>query len=158
MKNKDLEDAKNMLTATLVESTKTPTLYDPSTEVERSLSSFLQHRLTKLQEDASREETIWEAITERVSEFNPDQLMRLLNILQENSNSGVEKILSPFIPRAGERIPLLPDNSKKSKDIVEETIFNESGKDLMEAFSELNSLVREMAKTRETEDIKKVLS
>lgn len=161
MKTKDLQDAASLLHVSVDESHKEAIAYDPATEVEKSLSNFLQHRLSKLQEDSTREEAVWDAIISRVTEFNPDQLMRLLNILQENSNSGVEKILSPFIPRAGERVPLLPDNSKKQKEVPEEVIFNESGKDLMAAFEELNNLVRTMAasntKSSEAEDIKNAL-
>lgn len=160
MNNKDLDDAAGLLHISIEESHKNIAPYDPAIEVEKSLSHFLQHRLAKLQEDASKEEAVWDAIFSRVQEFNPDQLMRLLNILQENNNTGVEKVLSPFIPRAGDKVPLLPDASRKTREIPEETIFNESNKDLIAAFEELNKLVRNLSAPKLTEDpeaIKKAL-
>jgi glycyl-tRNA synthetase beta subunit len=113
--------------------------YDPSVEVEHSIVSLLRHRIEKLQEDAQFEQSIKDAILARLPEAEFRELISILNIVQDNANISTEKLLLPFIPKAGERIPLL-DEKKDSK--TENGINETSRSEDLQAVAELGRAIR----------------
>jgi hypothetical protein len=126
--------------------------YNPAVEVEHSLVSLLRHRIEKLQEDVAFEQNIKDAIIARLPEAEFSELIRILDTIQANTNVSVEKILSPFIPRVGERVPLLDEN-RKDRHSTDETIFNEAGKETLQALEELTKVVK-LLKERKVENKK----
>lgn len=77
---------------------------NPAKEVERSLMSFLKHRLTKLQESTEFEETIKNAILMRLPETSMKDLIILLDMIQKNNNDSTTRVLQPFISASGKTI------------------------------------------------------
>jgi len=140
MDDKDLQEAQQVLQDTKT-IRKSVSRYDPSQEVEHALVSLLRHRIEKLQTDVEFEQHIKDAVLARLPEANFSELILILDRIQSNTNISVEKILSPFIPRAGERIPIL-DQDKKDRRTTDETIFDEANKDTLQALSELAKAVR----------------
>ncbi len=158
MNSKDLEDVKSLLTFSKEpESKATP--YDPVVMVQDALASFLQSRLRKLEEDNAFEEQIRRMIAIKLPEASFIELMRLLDIFQTNNNVGVEKVLSPFIPRAGERVPLLDEKSKKASGDAG-GLSKEMSQDLVQAFQELSNMMtklKTLPNTTAADEIKKAL-
>ncbi len=115
---------------------------NPAAEVETSLVGFLKHRLSKLKDDVSFEDDIKDAVLARLSEATFPQLITLLEILQKNSNIGVEKVLAPFIASSGEKTILdttkeMDRTSKMSEKIFEET----EDKNILQSLTMLNQLL-----------------
>lgn len=155
MDNKDLEEVKGMLSIVQEPKEKELEAFDPVLQVQGALADFLQARLKKLQGDVDFEEQIRRSITVRMPEASFPELLRLLDIFQTNNNISVEKVLSPFIPRAGDRVPLLDDKKMASgKDVGD--LSKEMTKDLTSAFQELGSLINSLKKDKK-EDIKGAL-
>ncbi len=152
MKKKDLDEARSILKVSeSFERNAVP--YDPRAEMEQSLSAFLTHRLDKLNEDQEFEKEIKAVLSSKISEAKFGELMQLLNIIQSNNNFGVQNILSPFIPRVGERVPLLDDPQRKEKEVsTEQAIGDEQNKDLLEAFHQLSNMLDKAKKNQEPEE------
>ncbi len=115
---------------------------NPAQEVETSLVSFLKHRLSKLKDDVDFEDDIKSAVLTRLSEATFPQLVTLLEVLQRNSNIGVEKVLAPFIASSGEKTILdstkeIDRTSKVSEQIFEET----DDKNILQSLNMLNQLM-----------------
>jgi hypothetical protein len=116
--------------------------YDPSHEVEMTLVSLLRHRIDKIQEDSIFEQQVKEALLARLPEADFSELIRLLDSVQLQTNISVEKILSPFIPRVGERVPLLDNDTERGKKNMDEQVFDKASKDVLNALAELGKLGR----------------
>ena len=95
-------------------------------------------------------------ISAKLPEASFAELMRLLDIFQTNNNIGVEKVLSPFIPRAGERVPLLDEKKKRGTEADIGAISKDMSQDMVQAFQELSNMVSKLKNTP-AEDIKKAL-
>lgn len=80
---------------------------NPAQEVEKSLASFVTHRLDKITIDSTFEEVIKDQIRERLDEASFDQLMVLLDTLSKNNNKAAEVILHPFEQQVTEGKTLL---------------------------------------------------
>ncbi len=122
---------------------------NPALEVENSLVIFLKHRLTKLKEDVKFEDNVKDAVLSRLSEATFSQLITLLEVLQKNSNIGVEKVLAPFIASSGEKTIL--DSTKKmnqASEISEEVFRETDDKEILQALGMLNQLM-DIAKNKE---------
>ena len=113
MVNKDVGTVQEILSS--LDSTTKPAetlrIDNPAMEVENSLVDFLKHRLCKLKEDVVFEDEIKNAVLARMSEATFPQLITLLEIIQKNSNIGVEKVLAPFIASSGDKTIL--DSTKE---------------------------------------------
>lgn len=123
--------------------------YDPAQEVERSIVALIQHRIEKMDADDGFEASVKDAILARLPEAEFHELIGMLNILQRNSNETTEKILQPFIPRAGERVPLMDTEKLKKERIQEQKAIEDMPKDIKEGLAELSKfmkLVNGMAK------------
>ena len=157
MNSKDVEEVKSMLTFSkdaVKEQSAVP--YDPVALVQDALASFLQSRLLKLEQDNAFEDQIRRMISAKLPEASFAELMRLLDIFQTNNNIGVEKVLSPFIPRAGERVPLLDEKKKRGTEADIGAISKDMSQDMVQAFQELSNMVSKLKNTP-AEDIKKAL-
>jgi len=151
MRKKDLDEARDILKVS-EHFEKNAVPYDPRMQMEESLSAFLTHRLDKLNEDQEFEKEIKAVLSSKISEAKFGELMQLLNIIQSNNNFGVQNILSPFIPRVGDRVPLLDDPQRKEKEqSAEQKIGDSQGKELLEAFQELSNVLGK-AKKEATEE------
>lgn len=141
MPESEIETLQRIHTKLAGESPVIPHIEDPVHEVEKSLTSFLKHRLTKLQENAEFEEQIKDAILSRLSEASIGQLSQLLEAIQRNSNTATEKVLAPFISQNGAQSPLLPD--KSARDYEEQNLFGneEISKDVLQGAHALHQLI-----------------
>lgn len=126
----------------------------PLQAVEQALSTFLTHRLRKLQEDTTFEERIKDALEARIPEMSINDLMRVLEIVQSSNNEGVERVLTPFLSKSNVGF----DNQRQTD--IEEQIFRSSSKDMLQGFAELNRLVSEIAKNKQStaEDVKEAIT
>ena len=140
MDDEDLHEAEQAL-VDITTVKKDVREYNPAIEVEHSIVSLLRHRIEKLQEDVLFEDHIKQAILDRLPEAEFSELIRILDTIQGNTNVAIEKILSPFIPKAGERVPLLDEN-KREKKIADESIFDKATKDDLQAIAELGKAMR----------------
>jgi hypothetical protein len=147
IEQKDVAEAENALVAAR---TVPMTYFDPTIEVENSLVSLLRHRITKLQDDVEFEQRIKDALLDRLPEAEFSELIHILNSVQSNTNTSVEKILSPFIPRVGERVPLLDTNKDKGKN-TDEQVFEKASKKTLEALDELGKLSRVLTSMQKEE-------
>ncbi len=119
-----------------------PLSYDPTREVEKSLIALLQNRIEKVQTDNEFEENIKSAILARLPEASFGELMGMLNIVQRNSNDTTEKILSPFIPKAGERVPILDSDRSKAKRAIEQKAIDEMPREVAEGITKLSKFMK----------------
>ena len=140
MTEEDLKQATEALAASKAEE-HTVVPFNPAMEVEESLVSLLRNRITKIQEDEDFEQQIKDAIIARMPEASFSELMMLLGSIQGQSNTSVEKILSPFIPRVGERVPLLDTDKDKAQNTDEKT-FDKASKKVLDSLNELSKLTR----------------
>ena len=116
--------------------------YSPTQEVEKSLIALLQNRIEKVQTDNEFEENIKSAILARLPEASFGELMGMLNIVQHNSNDTTEKILSPFIPKAGERVPILDSDRSKAKRAIEQKAIDEMPREVAEGITKLSKFMK----------------
>jgi hypothetical protein len=133
--------------------------FDPILAVEESLFSFLDFRLKKLRSDMEFQDQIKDCIKARLPEADFNDLRILLQQEQNNTNTSTQGVLTPFIPRVQEI-----DKTKIKTKQVEETLFEESAKDNLQAFNELFQMFGEMKKnmnlkkeTAESNVVKKAL-
>jgi len=152
MDENDIKEAQQVL-VDLKNSSKSAAPYDPSVEIENSLVSLLRSRIEKLQQDVTFEEHIKEAILTRLPEADFSELINILNTVQINGNQSIEKILSPFIPRVGERVPLLDPSSKEQKKNSGELVFNETSKEDLQALNELMTALRKLKEAKVVKQI-----
>ena len=127
--------------------------FNPISEVEHSLVNLVKHRIKKLQDDVDYEEQLKSAILARLPEATFAELMQALAMQQGTSNTSLEKILAPFIPKMGDRVPLL-DN----KEVKNEDNFASLNKDDLQALNELRkaiTIIKE--KEPESDTIKNIL-
>jgi glycyl-tRNA synthetase beta subunit len=140
MTEHDLVLAQQALGASQQEHKVVP--FNPTIEVEESLVSLLRNRIVKIQEDEDFEQQIKDAVIDRLPEADFSQLISLLSSLQTNSNASVEKILAPFIPRVGERVPLLDTEKEKGQANMDEKVFEKASKKALDSLNELGRLSR----------------
>jgi hypothetical protein len=69
----------------------------PPEDLKRSLSTFVQHYLQRIQGHKDIEDILKEALIEKLPEADFDQIQTLLNTIMRNSNNAVEKVMAPFI-------------------------------------------------------------
>ena len=142
MPESEIDTLQNIHEA-LVGTQATPVAHieNPVLEVEKSLTSFLKHRLSKLQENAQFEDQIKDAILQRLGEATIGQLSQLLEAVQRNSNTATEKVLAPFISQNGAPSPLLPDKGFREQE--EQRIFEGEGvtKDVLQGAHALHQLI-----------------
>ena len=154
MDKNDIDVVKSIfasMTSTEEES-KVFEINNPSKEVEHSLVDFLKHRLTKLKEDVDFEDDIKNAVLARLSEATFPQLITLLEILQKNSNIGVEKVLAPFIASSGEKTILDSTKEMNKNSQLAEKVFEETDdKNILQSLTMLNQLL-EMSKNKKSEN------
>lgn len=125
MDDKDLTIIKDIHTSLKVSDVSTYSIENPAMEVEHSLVDFLKHRLSKLKQDVEFEDQIKEALVSRLSEASFAQLVTLLEVLQKNSNIGVEKVLAPFIAQTGEKTLLDSTKELNRHSQISEQVFND---------------------------------
>lgn len=150
MENKDIETIANVYNSLKSSDDNAFKIEDPALEVENSLVDFLKHRLKKLKQDVEFEDSVKETILSRISEATFPQLITLLEILQKNSNIGVEKVLAPFIASSGEKTLLdstkeMGRMSKKSEDLFNEV----KDKDILQSLTMLSQLMDLQVKKEE---------
>lgn len=80
-----------------------------------------------------------DAIIARLPEAEFSELIRLLDVSLLASNISTEKILQPFIPRMGDRVPLLDDKKERK---VSEDIQEDSRSEDLQAVAELGRAIR----------------
>lgn len=114
--------------------------YDPSLEVEHNIVSLLRHRIEKLQEDVQFEQEVKNAILARLPEAEFSELIRILDTVQAHANASTGVLLAPFVPKAGERVPLLDE--RKDKKISDSGISEESRSEDLQAVAELGRAIR----------------
>lgn len=119
--------------------------FNPQKEVENSLVHLLQHKIQKIEDDDTYESELKAAMIARLPEASFSEIMEALKNQQMSSNTGMEKILAPFIPKMGERVPLLDDN-KTNRESDNEELFNTANKETLQA---LNELTRAITLTKE---------
>jgi len=139
----DMEEVKSLLNLNKEAPQVDAQPYDPIQQVQDALATFLQARLRKLEQDQAFEDQIKRMISAKMPEATFAELLRLLDVFQANNNTGVEKVLSPFIPRAGDRVPLLEEKKKKT-DADAGTVSKEMSQDMLQAFQELSKLMDKM--------------
>lgn len=142
----DIQEATKALSA--IRNTTTP-VFNPQKEVETSLVQLLQHKIQKIEDDDTYESELKAAMLARLPEASFSEIMEALRNQQMSSNTGMEKILAPFIPKMGERVPLLDDN--KNRDTDNEELFNTANKETLQA---LNELTRAINLSKEAEKLK----
>jgi DNA-directed RNA polymerase specialized sigma subunit len=138
----DIEEASKALTASR---NMNIAPFNPQREVETSLVHLLQHKIKKIEDDDTYESELKAAMIARLPEASFSEIAEALRNQQASSNTGMEKILAPFIPKMGERIPLLDDN-KTNRDSDNEELFNTANKETLQA---LNELTRAITLTKE---------
>lgn len=148
----DLTQAQQVLTD-IKTAAKEVSHYDPSSEVEHNIVSLLRHRIEKLQEDAQFEQEVKNAILARLPEAEFAELIRILDTVQAHSNASTGVLLSPFVPKAGERVPLLDE--RKEKKTSEENINSDSRSEDLQAVAELGKLIRLMKEKQQPKKIEK---
>lgn len=146
MQTKDLEtlqSIKQALTKTEANPTPSVQIENPAVEVEKSLVSFLKHRLNKLQEVSEFEETIREALIDKIPEANFSQLAALLDVIQRNNNVATEKVLAPFIAQNGSPSTLLPNRDEKEAQaqLHDSLLQGQDEKKVLQSLAALNSFM-----------------
>jgi hypothetical protein len=121
--------------------------YDVVREMENSLSSFLRHRLLKLQEDSEFEEEVVNALSARLSEATFMQLMSLLKVLKNTANAGTLGVLAPFIAKAAAS-GSEPAGGRKKATTAEDLFNAADSKEILQGLSQLATLIDEVKKAR----------
>jgi len=154
-----MDDQDIVLARTSLEASKRfekeASLFNPALEVESSLVVLLKNRIAKVQEDQEFEQQIRDAILDRLPEAQFSELMALLHSVQSQSSVAVEKILSPFIPKVGERVPLLDASKEKDQASMDEKVFEKASKKALDALNELGKLSRVLNTLGDSEISKK---
>ena len=144
MQNKDLETLleikKNLNSEEVEQRIEDAIIPSPAAEVESSLVGFLKHRLSKLQDVASFEENVRDAILCRLSEATFPQLVSLMDIIQRNNNVATEKVLAPFITQNGNRS--VTETLRQSGDSPEEEVYQSTdSKQVLQGLSALSQIL-----------------
>lgn len=127
--------------------------YDPTQDIENTLTDFLKARLKKLEADSMFEIAIKNNILSRLPEMDANTLIRLLDTAQKNNNQGIATVLSPFISQQGETTIL--DRKQKSFEAlnnVEKQLFDKADKNVLQGFNELKLLLTTIISKKENSD------
>ena len=117
--------------------------FDHSKEVEKSVSNLFVKRVSKFESDVAFEDLIKQTIQSRLPEFEPEELIRVLDMLQRNSNNSLGNLLMPFNPK-GDRIPLIDRN--ESGRAKEDKLLEGATKEDLKGINELAKLMRVLSK------------
>lgn len=154
MNGQDISQVKDLLNITQEPREVVP--FDANAQIKEALSIFLQKRLEKLEQDNDFEQEIREAISSRLSEASFNDLMKLLDIFQGNTNAGIDKVLAPFLQKVNSA-----EDTKHISDKNVGELTKEMSRDLMTAFQELNAVLtatrQQQEAVKKSQDIKEAL-
>jgi hypothetical protein len=148
----DFTEANQALHASRRQQPRGSGAFDPVAEVETLVSSLLTNRINKITSD-SYEEALKEQILARMPEATFSELISALANFQLNSNISLEKLLAPFLPRAGDRVPLLDKNKEEEAEKKVSDISAGASKDVLQALSELPKLLETLTKSKELSEV-----
>lgn len=156
MENNSIVKVQNLLDNS--KEVKDAEIFDPGLEVQSTLFNFLKTRLHKIQEDCTFEDKIKAQILEKIPEATFGELLRLLDTIQNNNNSSMEKILIPFLARNSDGKTILEDSKKKAGAEAPE-LSKEMSKELVVAFQELSEMLNtaKVASKKTSDEIKDAL-
>lgn len=115
-------------------------------EIESSLLYLLKHRIARVERDASYEDSLKQAILDRLPEATFSELISALKMVQQESNNSTGNILKPFIP-SSERVPLMDNNSNDASKEAGELAFENAPKEVLQSLGELAKLIKLMGNT-----------
>lgn len=121
---------------------------NPAQEVEKSLVSFVTHRLNTLKKSIEYEDTIKEIILERIGEATFAQLLSLLEVAQSGTNRAAQTILTPFVSSDGSKT--LPETLRQhdQDESIANKIYEETdNKQVLQAMMALNQLIESIKDT-----------
>jgi hypothetical protein len=147
MNSTELENAADTLHISIKESEKKQDAvpFDPVAQTERSLATFLQRSLDDALDERLYARHLKEIIDSRIGEADIVSIMTFYNSYTSRLNDREQGLLSPFIPRAGERVHALDAPKKKG---AEEDVSASATKEVLQAFGELNNLIIAMKNTK----------
>jgi hypothetical protein len=152
----DIRNVNEALSASTNAKKYNENMFDPIHEVELLIALLLRDRITKITDD-DYEDQLKQNILARMPEATFSELVGALSNHQLNSNISLEKLLSPFIPHAGDRVPLLDKNKEESEKKVTD-ITEGSNKEVLQALSELPKMLEILSKNSNLKDTNKYLS
>ena len=116
---------------------------NPAQEVEKSLVSFVTHRLSTLRKNIEYEESIRDVILSRIGEASFPQLISLLEVLQAGNVAAARTMMAPFIAQdGGKTLPESLRNSGKEDTTTATQVYEATeNKQVFQAMLALSQLV-----------------
>ena len=149
MENKtDIEIANK----SLIDMEGTPLVaFNPHSEVSTTIVSLLKKIAERFDVEDEYKSQLKAHLLDRLPEADWSEVARHLENREANENFKLKEILAPFIPKDGDRVPLL---DSERKDIhSEDKIYNNSTKESLQAMDMLRRLMLEYQKRKEEANI-----
>ena len=120
--------------------------FDPHIEVSTTIVSLLRNITERFDSDDAYNSKLKEALIARLPEATWSEIAMHLSSREMNENIRLKEILSPFIPKDGDRIPLMDNNRKELRS--DEKLFNGSTKENLQAMETLTRVLMEYRKQK----------
>lgn len=130
--------------------TQIPT-FNPENEILNTLVAMFQNRIRKLDMEDRFNEELKTALRDRMPEATWGEIAQLLVSREQTENSKVTGLLAPFIPKDGDRIPLL-DRDQRIRQI-DDNMLRSMDKEKLQAVEALTQFVEMLGSKRKAAQI-----
>ena len=127
----------------------TLTAFNPHSEVSTTIVSLLKKIAERFDIEDEYNSQLKNHLLDRLPEASWTDVAHHLEAREANENFKLKEILSPFIPKDGDRVPLL-DNERRDMH-PEEKLYSGSTKESLQAMDMLNRLMIEFKKRRDAQ-------
>jgi hypothetical protein len=127
----------------------TLTAFNPHSEVSTTIVSLLKKIADRFDSEDEYNNELKSHLLDRLPEANWSEIAHHLENRETNENFRLKEILSPFIPKDGDRVPLL-DNERKDMH-PEDKLYNSATKESLQAMDMLNRLLIEYKKRKDAQ-------
>ena len=146
MDNKDLQLAHQSIKD--IDNTKLEQ-YNPHSEVSSTIISLLGKITDRFDTEDEYNQQLKDALIARLPEAQWGEIASHLSSREMNENIRLKEVLSPFIPKDGDRVPVL-DSERKGIN-SDEKIFIESTKDNLQTMDLLTRVLTEFKKRKDAQ-------
>jgi hypothetical protein len=129
---------------------RTPILeFNPHNEVSTTIISLLGKITSRFDAEDEYNQQLKDSLIARLPEATWGEIAQHLSSREVNENERLRGLLSPFIPKDGDRVPLLDSERREIRS--DEKLFNGSTKDSLQAVDMLTKVLIEFKKRKDAQ-------
>jgi hypothetical protein len=113
--------------------------FNPDHEVVTTIVSMFRNRINKLEAEDRFNDQLKLALIDRLPEATWSEIATLLTSREMTENSKITGLLAPFIPKDGDRIPLIDHDQRTHQ--IDDTILKNADKEKLQAVETLTQFI-----------------